>query len=110
MKKIQLKEIAYARSGDKGDIANIGLIAKKPEYYPILLEKVTASAVKDFFSGIAKGKVMRSEMPNLKAINFALYNALGGGATRTLNIDQTGKTMGTALLRMEIEIPESLLR
>ena len=106
MKKIQLKEIAYARSGDKGDIANVGLIAKEPRYYPILLEKVTAQAVKQFFGEIVKGKVVRSEMPKLQAMNFALYNALGGGATRTLNIDQTGKTMGTALLRMEIEIPE----
>jgi len=106
MRKVQLKEIAYARSGDKGDIANVGLIAKEPRYYPILLEKVTAQAVKQFFGQIVKGKVVRSEMPKLHAMNFALYNSLGGGATRTLNIDQTGKTMGTALLRMEIEIPE----
>lgn len=105
MKKVQLNEIAYARSGDKGDISNIGLIAKEPRYYPILLEKVTPQAVKEFFGEIVKGKVFRSEMPKQNAINFALYNALGGGATRTLNIDQTGKTMGTALLRMEIEIP-----
>ncbi len=107
--KIQLIKIAHARSGDKGDTANIGLIALKPEYYPLLVEKVTAERVKEHFAGICKGKVERFELPNLGALNFLLHEALGGGGTITLKHDAQGKTLSTALLRMEIDVPEEML-
>jgi hypothetical protein len=107
--KIQLIKLAHARSGDKGDTANIGLIALKPEYYPILVEKVTSERVKDHFAGICKGKVERFELPNLGALNFLLHEALGGGGTITLKHDAQGKTLSTALLRMEIDVPPELV-
>lgn len=108
MKKIQLVKLAHARSGDKGDTANIGLIALKAEYYPILRDQVTRERVKAHFRGICKGKVERFELPNLGALNFLLHNALGGGGTMTLKHDAQGKTLSTALLRMVIEIPDEL--
>ena len=104
--KIQLIKIAHARSGDKGDTANIGLIALKPEYYPLLVEHVTAEKVKKHFTGICKGDVERFELPNIGALNFLLHEALGGGGTITLKHDAQGKTLSTALLRMEIDVPE----
>ena len=107
--KLQLIKIAHARSGDKGDTANIGLIALKPEYYPLLVEKVTAERVKEHFAGICKGKVERFELPNLGALNFLLHEALGGGGTITLKHDAQGKTLSTALLRMEIEVPDDMV-
>ena len=103
--KIQLIKIAHARSGDKGDTANIGLIALKPEYYPLLVEHVTAEKVKKHFTGICKGDVERFELPNIGALNFLLHEALGGGGTITLKHDAQGKTLSTALLRMEIDVP-----
>ncbi len=108
MKKIQLVKLAHARSGDKGDASNVGLIARKPEYYEILREKVTPEAVKKHFAGICTGPVERYELPNLHALNFLLHGALGGGGTVSLRNDAQGKTMSTALLRMEIEVPEDL--
>jgi hypothetical protein len=107
--KVQLIKIAHARSGDKGDTANIGLIALKPEYYPLLVEQVTAEKVKKHFTGICRGKVERFELPNLGALNFLLHEALGGGGTITLKHDAQGKTLSTALLRMEIDVPEEIL-
>ena len=107
--KIQLLKIAHARSGDKGDTANIGLIALKPEYYPLLVKHVTAEKVKKHFTGICKGDVERFEMPNIGALNFLLHEALGGGGTITLKHDAQGKTLSTALLRMEIDVPEKML-
>jgi len=107
--KIQLIKLAHARSGDKGDTANIGLIALKPEYYPLLVNYVTAEKVKKHFSGICKGEVERFEMPNIDALNFLLHEALGGGGTITLKHDAQGKTLSTALLRMEIDVPEDLV-
>jgi hypothetical protein len=106
--KVQLIKIAHARSGDKGYTANIGLIALKPEYYPLLVEKVTAERVKEHFAGICKGKVERFELHNLGALNFLLHEALGGGGTITLKHDAQGKTLSTALLRMEIEVPDDI--
>lgn len=108
MKNIELVKLAHARSGDKGDASNIGLIAIKPEYYSILREKVTAEAVKKHFTGICSGTVERYELPNLHALNFILHGALGGGGTVSLRNDAQGKTMSTALLRMEIEVPDNL--
>lgn len=102
--KVQLRELAHARSGDKGDTANIGLIALKPEYYPILEKKVTAEKVKQHFEGMVKGEVERFELPNIGALNFLLHNALGGGGTMTLKHDAQGKVFSTALLRMEIDV------
>jgi hypothetical protein len=104
--KIKLIKLAHARSGDKGDTVNIGLIAYRPEFYSVLVEKVTAACVKDHFKGICKGNVERFELPNLGALNFLLHEALGGGGTLTLRHDAQGKTLSTALLRMEIEVPE----
>src|SRR5579862_3757035 len=101
--KIRLVDIAHARSGDKGDTSNIGLIARKPEYYSVLVEKVTAERVKEHFAGICRGQVERFELPNLNALNFLLYEALDGGGTLSLRADPQGKTLSTALLRMEIE-------
>ena len=102
--KRRLIEIAHARSGDKGDLVNIGLIARKPEDYPILVREVTADRVKQHFEGVCKGKVERFELPNIGALNFLLHEALGGGGTMSLRVDPQGKTLGAALLRMEIEV------
>jgi hypothetical protein len=106
--KIQLKDICHARSGDKGDTANVGLIALKVEYYPLIEKQVTADRVKKHFAGIVLGAVERFEMPNLWALNFLLHNALGGGGTKSLKNDAQGKTLSAALLRMEIEIEDNL--
>lgn len=106
--KLQLLEIAHARSGDKGDTGNVGLIARKPEYYPIIRKYVTTEAVKRHFEGICLGTVERYEMPNICALNFLLHNSLGGGGTVSLKNDAQGKTLSSALLRMEIEVTESV--
>ncbi|MET9327635.1 hypothetical protein [Tsukamurella sp. NPDC003166] len=107
MSRIQLKDLAYARSGDKGDICNIAVIAKEERFYPLILEYLTADAVKEFFGEMVKGRVDRYEVPTLHAMNFVLRNALGGGATRSLRADFTGKTMCQALLRVEFDVAES---
>jgi len=104
--QIQLLKLAHARSGDKGDTANIGLIALEDEYYPLLVREVTASRVKQHFTGICKGNVERFELPNLGALNFLLHESLGGGGTLSLMTDAQGKTLSTALLRMHIEISD----
>ena len=102
--KIPLSRVAHARSGDKGDTSNIGIIAFDPRHYPILVREVTADRVKHFFGEMVKGNVERFELPNLGALNFLMHQALGGGGTLSLRIDAQGKTLGAALLRMEIEI------
>ncbi|MFM9905402.1 MAG: hypothetical protein ACKVQJ_12630 [Pyrinomonadaceae bacterium] len=104
--QIQLVKLAHARSGDKGDTANVGLIALKDEYYELLVREVTAAAVKKHFGEIVKGDVERFELPNLKALNFLLHESLGGGGTLSLMTDAQGKTFSTALLRMEITLTE----
>ncbi len=101
--KIQLREICHGRSGDKGDAANIGLIAYKKEDYKLIEREVTAGRVKKFFEGICEGEVIRYEMPNINALNFILNNTLGGGGTVSLKLDAQGKTLASALLKMEIE-------
>lgn len=105
--KIPLSHIAHARSGDKGDTSNIGIIALHPKHYPILVREVTAERVKHFFGEMVKGNVERYELPNLGALNFLMHEALGGGGTLSLRIDAQGKTLGAALLRMEIEASET---
>lgn len=102
--KVALKEIAHARSGDKGDAVNIGLIAREPKYYPLLVEQVTADRVKRHFSELCQGSVERYEAPNLHALNFILHQALDGGGTVSLRVDAQGKTYSAALLRMEVEV------
>jgi hypothetical protein len=104
--KVQLRELAHARSGDKGDTANVGLIALENECYPILVREVTAERVKAHFKGICRGEVERFELPNLGALNFLLHESLGGGGTLSLMTDAQGKTFSTALLRMEIDISD----
>jgi hypothetical protein len=106
--KVQLVKLAHARSGDKGDTANIGLIALRDDIYPILVREVTAERVKQHFKGICQGEVERFELPNLGALNFLLHESLGGGGTLSLMTDAQGKTFSTALLRMEIDVPEDL--
>jgi hypothetical protein len=108
--RIQLTRLAHARSGDKGDTANVGLIALSDEYYPLLVREVTAERVKQHFTGICKGKVERFDLPNLSALNFLLHESLGGGGTLSLMTDAQGKTFSTALLRMEIEVAEDEAR
>jgi hypothetical protein len=107
---VQLLQLAHARSGDKGDTANVGLIALEPEYYPVLVKEVTAARVARHFKGIIKGEVERFELPNLHALNFLLHGALGGGGTLSLKTDAQGKVFSTALLRMEIPVPRGLLK
>ena len=103
MAKRKLIEFAHARSGDKGDTSNVGIIARKPEFYPILVREVTAERVKKHFEGVVLGEVERYELPNLGALNFLLHEALDGGGTLALKADPQGKTYSSALLRMEID-------
>ncbi|MGF0040070.1 AtuA-related protein [Peptoniphilaceae bacterium SGI.131] len=99
---MKLKEIAHSRTGDKGDISNISLIAFKNEDYALLKEKVTAQRVKEYFKEICKGQVVRYEIDTLASLNFVLDKTLGGGVTRSLALDKHGKALGMALLEMEI--------
>ena len=103
--KAPLARIAHTRSGDKGDTANIGVIAYREADYPVLVREVTAERVQNYFGALVEGDVVRYELPNLGALNFLLHQALGGGGTVSLRIDPQGKTLGAALLGMEIEIP-----
>ena len=102
--RIRLLDIARSRSGDKGNTSNIGLIARKPEDYPVLVRYVTTERVKEHFAGVCLGNVERFELPNLNALNFLLHDALDGGGTLSLRADPQGKTLGTALLRMVIDV------
>ena len=107
--RLQLRWIAHARSGDKGDTANVGLIALEPEYYALLEREVTVARVARHFKGMVSG-VERFELPNLNALNFLLHGALDGGGTISLKTDAQGKVYSTALLRMEIPVPAALAR
>lgn len=107
-RSVPLVRLAHARSGDKGDTANIGLIALRPEYYPILRAQVTVARVARHFGGIITGPVERYELPNLSALNFLLHGALGGGGTLSLKTDAQGKVFSTAILRMAIPVPGDL--
>jgi hypothetical protein len=106
--KIPLIDIAHARSGDKGDAVNIGVIARKPEFYPLIQQLVTAERVRKHFEGMVFGTVERFELPNLGALNFLLHEALGGGGTKSLMNDAQGKTFAAALLRMEIDVADDV--
>lgn len=102
--KIKLRNIAHGRSGDKGDAANIGIIAFDDKGFEIIRKHLTAERVKEHFEGICQGKVERYELPNLRALNFLLHETLGGGGTVSLKHDAQGKTLAAALLRMELDI------
>jgi hypothetical protein len=104
--RVRLLDIAHARSGDKGDTANVGLIALEPRYYKILAKHVTADAVSRHFAGEIDGPVERFELPNLNALNFLLHGALDGGGTLSLKTDAQGKVFSTALLRMTIDVTD----
>jgi len=105
MKKVKLREIAHSRAGDKGDIVNISVIAYDMQYYDVIREQVTIEKVKEHFKEITKGDIVRYELPNLGALNFVIHNALAGGVTRSLRIDLHGKTLSSAMLELEVNLP-----
>jgi len=105
--RIRLLDIAHARSGDKGDTANVGVIALEPQWYEVLEQFVTRKRVADHFRGMIEGDVERYELPNLNALNFLLHGALDGGGTLSLKTDAQGKVYSTALLRMVIDVPDA---
>lgn len=108
--KVRLLELAHARSGDKGDTANAGVIALRPEWYPLLARELTVERVARHFDGVIRGPVERFELPNLRAVNFLLHGALDGGGTLSLKTDAQGKVFSTAILRMELEVPDDEAR
>ncbi|MCC6927484.1 MAG: hypothetical protein IT359_00720 [Gemmatimonadaceae bacterium] len=105
--KVRLLDLAHARSGDKGDTANVGVIALRPEWYPLLARELTLERVAAHFRGVITGGVQRYELPNLKALNFLLHGALDGGGTLSLKTDAQGKVFSTAMLRMVLDIPDA---
>jgi hypothetical protein len=108
--RVKLEEIAHARSGDKGDGSNVGLIANSPVLYEVIREQVTAERVKEHFREICRGEVDRYEVPNLSALNFVLHDSLGGGGTESLKTDAQGKTHAQGMLQMEIELAADVAR
>ena len=107
--KLPLYRIAHARSGDKGDASNVGLIADSPEIYELIRREVTADRVKQHFQGVCRGAVERFEVPNLLALNFMLHDSLGGGGTESLKTDAQGKTHAQGMLLLEVEVPDEVL-
>ena len=105
--KVRLLDIAHARSGDKGDTANVGVIALRPEWYPLLAEQLSLERVQRHFAGVITGAVERFELPNLNALNFLLHGALDGGGTMSLKMDAQGKVFSTAMLRMLLDVPDA---
>ncbi|MEQ8524410.1 hypothetical protein [Gracilimonas sp.] len=110
MPTVKLLKIAHGRSGDKGNGSNVGIIARHPEIYPFLKENLTAERVKDHMKNVCKGEVERYELPNIGALNFILNQSLGGGGTVSLKLDAQGKTHASQVLRMDVEVPEELLK
>jgi len=108
MTRVPLVHLAHARSGDKGDTANVGVIAYDPAHYPLLCEQLTPERVKRHLSPLVAGEVERFELPKLHALNFLLHHALGGGGTLSLRTDAQGKVLSTALLRLELEVPDDV--
>jgi hypothetical protein len=109
MTRVRLADIAQARSGDKGDLANVALFASSEELYDVFKREVTEERVKELFGRFVRGRVERFEVPNLGALNFVLHEALDGGAARSLRSDPLGKSYGSLLLRLEIEVDDDLL-
>jgi phosphoribosylaminoimidazole-succinocarboxamide synthase len=110
VKKVLLRELAFARSGDKGDVSDIGIMAKSKNIYDLLVKTLTPEKIKEHFKGMVKGDVEVYPMPNINSIEIVLRQALGGGATCTLRFDQTGKSIGQALLRLQVEADDSLVQ
>ena len=108
--KVRLLDLAHARSGDKGDTANVGVLALRPEWYPLLARELTRDRVAEHFRGVITGPVERFELPNLHALNFLLHGALDGGGTLSLKTDAQGKVFSTALLRMMLDVPDDEAR
>jgi hypothetical protein len=108
--KVRLYDVALARSGDKGDASNVGLIARTPEIYAVLRGQATAERVQEHFREVCRGGVERFDVPNLLAFNFILHDSLGGGGTESLKTDAQGKTHAQGLLAMEVEVPDELLK
>ncbi|HKO15809.1 MAG TPA: hypothetical protein VJU87_06200 [Gemmatimonadaceae bacterium] len=108
--RVRLLDIAHARSGDKGDTANVGVIARRPEWYEVLARHLTRDRVRAHFRGVITGDVERYELPNLHALNFLLHGALGGGGTVSLKTDAQGKVFSTAMLRLMLDVPDDEAR
>jgi hypothetical protein len=108
MARVPLVHLAHARSGDKGDTANVGVIAYDPAHFDLLKRQLTPAAVKAHFGSMVQGEVERFELPNLHALNFLLHGALDGGGTVSLMNDAQGKVFSTAILRMEVEVPDDV--
>ncbi len=106
--RVMLQHLAHTRSGDKGNTSNISVIAYRPEFYPYLQQQLTAQRFKDFYAGVVKGDVQRFEIPGLGALNFVAQGALGGGVSRSLCLDNYGKSLASAILAFEVEVPEQL--
>lgn len=106
---IYLNRIAHGRSGDKGDTSNVCVFARKPEFYEVIRKAVTAEKVKEYFGDMVKGEITRYDVPSLDGFNFVMKHALGGGATHSLRLDTLGKSMGSAFMRMKIEVDDELL-
>ena len=108
MPRLRLRELCGYRAGDKGDIANVAIFADDDETYSLIVREVTDERVKAHFAEMVRGRVDRYEAANVRALNFVMHGALGGGGPRTLRADSLGKTLGGALVRMEIEVPEAV--
>jgi len=108
MARLALRELCGYRAGDKGDIANVAIFADDDETYAVIVQEVTAERVRAHFGTMVRGRVDRYEAANVRALNFVMHDALGGGGPRTLRADNLGKTLGGALVRMEIDVPEHL--
>jgi hypothetical protein len=106
--RLRLHELCGYRSGDKGDVADIALLADDAEVYEVIVREVTAARVKEHFGSMVTGDVVRYEVPNVLALNFVLHGALGGGGPRSLRSDNLGKALGGALVRLEIDVPDAL--
>jgi len=110
MPTVKLLKIAHGRSGDKGNGSNVGIIARHPDIYPFLKKELTAERVKEHMKNVCKGAVERYELPNIGALNFILNESLGGGGTVSLKLDAQGKTHASQVLRMDIDVPDDLLK
>ena len=106
--KVPLQHLAHARSGDKGDTSNIAVFAYEPAFYPLLKAQLTAERFKAFYKGAIKGEVIRYEVDNIEAMNFVCHGALGGGVSRSLCLDNSGKALSAAVLGFEIDVPDAL--
>jgi hypothetical protein len=105
--KVRLLDIAHARSGDKGDTANVGVIALRPEWFPLIARELSVARVAEHFRGVITGGVQRYDLPNLNALNFLLHGALDGGGTLSLKTDAQGKVFSTAMLRLVLDVPDA---